>query len=221
MASSQPIAKVLADPDTPRRRVPASRSQARHAISPSRTRPARQPQLREYADLGRPYAVWNVVATPEFSLQPLRWCFPVAGCVTYRGYFREPDAQAMAWKLAARGDDSTVEGVATYSTLGHFPDPLLSTMLGWRDTRFVGTIFHELAHERLYVAGDSEFNEAFATVVEQAGVRLWLVVRGGEREIATYDSSNAARSSSLRCCARRARICKAVFLGAACRRDAY
>ena len=142
-----------------------------------------------YADLGRPYALWNVVATPEFSLQPLRWCFPVAGCVTYRGYFSEPDALAMAWKLAARGDDSTVEGVATYSTLGHFPDPLLSTMLGWRDTRLVGTIFHELAHERLYVAGDSEFNEAFATVVEQAGVRLWLVVRGGEREIATYDSS--------------------------------
>ena len=190
MASSRPIPSVLADPGTP----PATRTRIELA-SEARDFAIHELALPDsgsyerYADLGRPYALWNVVATPEFSLQPLRWCFPVAGCVTYRGYFSESGAQAMAWKLAARGDDTAVEGVATYSTLGHFQDPLLSTMLGWRDTRLVGTIFHELAHERLYVAGDSEFNEAFASVVEEAGVRLWLAARGGEREIAAYDAS--------------------------------
>jgi predicted aminopeptidase len=190
MASSRPIPDVLADPYTP----PATRTrielagEARDFAIHELALPD-SGSYQRYADLGRPYALWNVVATPEFSLQPLRWCFPVAGCVAYRGYFNEPDAQAMAWKLAARGEDASVEGVATYSTLGHFPDPLLSTMLGWRDTRLVGTIFHELAHERLYVAGDSEFNEAFATVVEEAGVRLWLAERGGDAELAAYDTS--------------------------------
>jgi predicted aminopeptidase len=190
MARSRPIPKVLADPDTP----PATRTRIELA-SEARDFAIRELALpdsgsyEKYADLGRPYALWNVVATPEFSLKPLRWCFPIAGCVTYRGYFSEQDAHAMAWKLVARGDDTTVEGVATYSTLGHLPDPLLSTMLGWRDTRLVGTIFHELAHERLYVAGDSEFNEAFASVVEEAGVRRWLAARGGEREIAAYQAS--------------------------------
>jgi predicted aminopeptidase len=190
MARSRPIPEVLADPGTPA----ATRTRIELA-SEARDFAVRELALPDsgsyatYADLGRPYALWNVVAAPEFSLKPVRWCFPVAGCVTYRGYFSEPDAKAMAWKLAARGEDTAVEGVATYSTLGHFPDPLFSTMLGWRDTRLVGTIFHELAHERLYVSGDSEFNEAFASVVEEEGVRLWLESRGGEREISAYDTS--------------------------------
>ena len=190
MARSRPIPKVLSDPATP----PATRSAIELA------RQAREFAVRElglpdsdsyqsYADLGRPYAVWNVVATPEFSVRPRRWCFPIAGCVSYRGYFDEQRAQRMAWKLSARGDDSIVEGVATYSTLGHLPDPLFSTMLGWRETRLVGTIFHELAHERLYVAGDSEFNEAFASVVEEAGVRRWLATRREERELTSYETS--------------------------------
>jgi predicted aminopeptidase len=189
MASSRPIPKVLADPDTPtatRTRIELA-SEARDFAIRELALPD-SGSYEKYADLGRPYALWNVVATPEFSLKPLRWCFPIAGCVTYRGYFSEPDARAMAWKLAARGDDSTVEGVATYSTLGHFPDPLLNTMLGWRDTRLVGTIFHELAHERLYVAGDSEFNEAFATANAQEGVRRWLRVKGDAAALAMYEA---------------------------------
>jgi len=133
--------------------------------------------------------VWNVVATPEFSLRPLRWCFPVAGCVSYRGYFHEADANAFAWRLIAGGDDAVVEGVAAYSTLGHLADPLTSTMIGWRETRLVGTIFHELAHQRLYVAGDSGFNEAFAGVVEDAGVRLWLESRGETQGLAAWADS--------------------------------
>jgi predicted aminopeptidase len=190
MANSRPIEHVLADPATPA----PTRTKLETAVE-AREFAVRELGLpdgrsyRSYADVGRPYAVWNVVATPEFSLQPRRWCFPVAGCVAYRGYFAEPPANAFAWKLVASGDDAIVEGVATYSTLGHLPDPLFSTMLGWSETRLVGTIFHELAHERLYVPGDSAFNEAFASVVEVAGVRKWLLARGRPQDLEAYEAS--------------------------------
>ena len=190
MSRSRPIEQVLSDPETPA----PTRAKLETAVE-ARAFAVRElglpdsPSYRRYADLGRPYAVWNVVATPEFALKPRRWCFPVAGCVTYRGYFEEPPANAFAWKLVASGDDAIVEGVATYSTLGHLPDPLFSTMLGWSETRLVGTIFHELAHERLYVPGDSAFNEAFATVVEVAGVRKWLAARGRPEDLAAYEAS--------------------------------
>ena len=133
---------------------------------------------RKYADMGRPNVVHNVVATPEFSVEPRRWCFPVSGCVSYRGYFDEDDARRYGLRLAMRGDDVSVSGVPTYSTLGHLPDPVFGSMLAWRDTRLVGTIFHELAHERLYFPGDSALNEAFASVVEDEGVRRWLQRHG-------------------------------------------
>jgi predicted aminopeptidase len=188
LARSRPMSEVLADPGTP----PALR--ARLELATEARRFAVQElglpdgaAYRGYADLGRPYAVWNVVVTPEFSVEPRRWCFPVAGCVAYRGYFEERQARAAAGRFAARGDDVTVGGVATYSTLGRLPDPLFSTMTSWRDTRLVGTIFHERAHERLYVAGDSEFSEAFASVVEREGVRRWMVVRGADQELGRFE----------------------------------
>ncbi len=187
---SRPIPEVLADPGTPEAtRATLELAQEARAFAVHELGLPDSDSFRKFADLGREYAVWNVVATPEFSLRPLRWCFPIAGCVAYRGYFHEPAAESFARRLITRGDDAVVEGVPTYSTLGHLPDPLMSTMLGWRETRLVGTMFHELAHERLYVAGDSEFNEAFATVVEDAGVRRWLVVRGEERQLASYEAS--------------------------------
>lgn len=190
MARSRPIPRVLADPTTPvATRSRLELAQQARAFAVRELALPDSGSYRRYADLGRRYAVWNVVATPEFSLAPLRWCFPVAGCVTYRGYFEEERANAMAWQLAARGNDAIVEGVATYSTLGHLPDPLFNTMLGWSDTRLVGTIFHELAHERLYVAGDSEFNEAFASVVERAGVRRWLEAQGRQKDLQAYETS--------------------------------
>jgi predicted aminopeptidase len=187
LARSRPIPEVVADPATPaavRARLDLAVEAREFAVRELGLPDARS--YRRYADLGRDYAVWNVVAAPEFSVQPRQWCFPVAGCVAYRGYFEETQARAAAQRLAARGDDVTVGGVATYSTLGHLPDPLFNTMLGWRDTRLVGTIFHELAHERLYVAGDSEFSEAFASVVEQEGVRRWLLVRGEAAELERF-----------------------------------
>lgn len=198
MASSRPIASVVADPATPE----ATRRQLDLAVQ-ARSFAVRElglPDSRsytKYADLGREYVVWNVVATPEFSLRPLRWCFPFVGCVSYRGYFHEADANAYAWRLVAGGDDAVVEGVAAYSTLGHMADPLPSTMIDWRETRLVGTIFHELAHERLYVAGDSGFNEAFAGVVEDAGVRRWLASRDEARELAAYDASRSRHAAFL------------------------
>ena len=187
LARSEPIERVVADPRTPepiRGRLEVTREARDFAVRELHLPDGQS--FRSYADLGRPYAVWNVVATPEFSVEPRRWCFPVAGCVAYRGYFRESRATALARRLARRGDDATVGGVATYSTLGRLPDPVFNTMLGWAETRFVGTIFHELAHERLYVPGDSEFNEAFASVVEQEGVRRWLLARDDNDGLERY-----------------------------------
>jgi predicted aminopeptidase len=131
-----------------------------------------------YADLGRQYVVWNVFATPGLSLRPRQWCFPVAGCVNYRGYFREADAQAEAARLRDAGDDVHVSGVPAYSTLGWFDDPVLSSFVRWPETELARLIFHELAHQLLYVKDDSAFNESFATAVEEVGVARWLARQG-------------------------------------------
>jgi len=187
MRHSKPIDEVLVDPATTAgtraglELVVAARQFAEAELDLPSSR-----SYRRYADLGRPYVVWNVVATPEFSVEPRRWCFPVAGCVAYRGYFDETKARSKALQLFMRGDDVAVGGVATYSTLGHLPDPVFGPMLAWRETRLVGTIFHELAHERVYFPGDSEFNEAFASVVEEEGVRRWLDKAGRLGELQAF-----------------------------------
>lgn len=141
---------------------------------------------RSYAHLDREYVVWNVFAAPEFSLQAKTWCYPVAGCVAYRGYFQKEDADRQASKLADKGYDVAIGGVAAYSTLGRFADPLLSTMMRRDDTELVALLFHELAHQLLYVKGDSGFNESFATAVEEFGVIRWLQARGDEQKIDDY-----------------------------------
>ena len=142
-----------------------------------------------YVQLDRPYVVWNVFAAAEFSVEPHRWCFPVAGCVVYRGYFAEEDAQLYAARMEEDGLDTHVGGVAAYSTLGRFDDPVLSSMLGWRDYQLAGLIFHELSHQVLYVKDDSEFNESFATAVEEEGLTRWLEARGEPGELETYRAS--------------------------------
>jgi predicted aminopeptidase len=127
-----------------------------------------------YADLGRPYAVWNVFAAPALSVKPKTWCFPVAGCVPYRGYFKREDALAYAESLKAEGYDVYVGGISAYSTLGWFDDPVLNTILSRPEPQLAGLLFHELAHQKLYVKDDATFNESFATAVELEGVRRWL-----------------------------------------------
>jgi predicted aminopeptidase len=131
-----------------------------------------------YVDLHRPYVVWNVFAAPRFSVAAIPQCFPIAGCVAYRGYFSEAAANADATRLAAGGDDVWVGGVPAYSTLGWFADPILSSMLRWDDDELDGTIFHELAHQLIYVKGDTAFNESFATFVQRQGLREWRKSRG-------------------------------------------
>jgi predicted aminopeptidase len=132
---------------------------------------------RSYYDTGRPFVVWNVFAAPEFSLTPQTWCFPVTGCIAYKGYFREASAQKYGEQLAAKGADVHVGGITAYSTLGRFHDPILNTMLRLPEAGFVGLLFHELSHQLLYIKNDSAFNEGFATAVQQEGMRRWLASR--------------------------------------------
>jgi predicted aminopeptidase len=134
---------------------------------------------RSYFDTGERYVVWNVFAAPALSLEPLTWCFPVAGCIAYRGYFKEEKAQKYADKLALADNDVFVGGVTAYSTLGRLKDPLLNTMLAMPEQDFVGLLLHELAHQRLYIKDDSAFNEGFATAVEREGMRRWRLDHGG------------------------------------------
>lgn len=152
---------------------------------------------KNYAALTRPYVLWNVVATPELSLKPMQWCFPIAGCVNYRGYYQRDDARAYADGLRAESYDVQVGGVPAYSTLGWFDDPLLSTFIHHSDAELARMIFHELAHQVVYVAGDSQFNEAFATAVEEAGVARWLELRGDDEVREKYRQYTARRQDFL------------------------
>ena len=187
MQSRRPVGEILADPAAPeelKERLQLVREARRFAVEELAL--PDNDSYRSYADLERDYVVWNVFATPEFSLVPKKWCFPVAGCVDYRGYFSHDAAKGKAEALREDGYDVAVGGVAAYSTLGRFADPILNTMMRWSDVRLVGTLFHELAHQVLYVKGDTRFNESFASAVADAGMRRWLVDRGGEEALGAY-----------------------------------
>jgi predicted aminopeptidase len=132
----------------------------------------------KYAELNRPYVVWNVIATPELSMKPVQWCFPIAGCVDYRGYYRKEDAQRFAHDLRSQGYEVRVSGVPAYSTLGWFNDPVLSTFIAYPEAEVARMLFHELAHQVAYAPGDTPFNESFATTVESIGVEQWLDKHG-------------------------------------------
>jgi predicted aminopeptidase len=129
---------------------------------------------RRYADLERPYVVWNVFATEEFSIAPRTWCFPFAGCVAYRGYFHKEAAEAFASELRTRGLDVFVGGVPAYSTLGWLNDPVMNTFIHYPEPELARLLFHELAHQVVYVKDDSRFNESFATTIEEVGLDRWL-----------------------------------------------
>jgi len=139
-----------------------------------------------------------VVATPEFSVEPREWCFPVVGCVAYRGYFKAAKAEEFAARLRAEGLDTVVEGVPAYSTLGKFSDPILSTMMVYDDDEIAGIIFHELSHQVIYIPDDSSFNEAFAVTVEQEGLARWLRSRGREADLARHLKRRERQRAALR-----------------------
>lgn len=178
MRQARPIDDLLADGSVDPR-LAAKLAQAlriREFASRELGLPANGSYTR-YADLGRPFVVWNVFAAPELSLQLRQWCFPVAGCVAYRGYFDPAEARRLADELRAQGWEVHLAGVPAYSTLGWFDDPVLSTFIHYPEAELARLIFHELAHQVVYLKGDTTFNESFATAVEEEGVRRWLAHR--------------------------------------------
>jgi predicted aminopeptidase len=175
MSNARPINQWLADPSVNDelknrlKRVAEIRNFAAHELGlPDND------SYKNYADLKRRYVMWNVVATPELSIKPNKWCFPVAGCVDYRGYYNKAAAQEYADDLYLQGFDVRVSGVPAYSTLGWFNDPVLSTFIDYPEAELARLVFHELAHQVAYAQNDSQFNESFATTVEEIGVERWL-----------------------------------------------
>jgi predicted aminopeptidase len=149
---------------------------------------------RIYANVERPFVVWNVFAAPEFSIEPQQWCFAFAGCVNYRGYFDKSDADRFAARLSAKGYDVFVGGVPAYSLLGYFPDPVLNTFIHYPVPLLARLIFHELAHQVVYVKDDTVFNESFAVAVEQEGLRRWIERHGTAADMEVYTTLEARRN---------------------------
>ncbi len=213
LAAARPVPELLADPATPadlRARLQLSQQMRDYAVTALHL--PDNASYRRYADLHRSAAVWNVVAAPELNLTLKTWCFPVVGCVGYRGYYDRAAAQAEADSLAAQGLEVNVYGVPAYSTLGKLPrdalggwfaDPLLSTFIGYTEVELARLIFHELAHQIAYAEGDTTFNESFATAVERIGSAQWLAQQDRPDWVAAAVQSdarrNAFRALTLRC----------------------
>ena len=179
VASAKPIDQWLADPnvsDQLKQRL--TRTQQIRKFAVQELELPDNGSYTKYADLNRPYVVWNVIATPELSMKPAQWCFPIAGCVDYRGYYRKEDAQRFANDLRSQGYEVRISGVPAYSTLGWFDDPVLSTFIAYPEAEVARMLFHELAHQVAYAPGDTPFNESFATTVESIGVEQWLDKHG-------------------------------------------
>jgi predicted aminopeptidase len=187
LSKREPIDEVLASPDTAEelgRRLRLVQEARQFSIDELGLPDNKS--YRSYSDLERDYVVWNVFAAPEFSLDAREWCYPIVGCVSYRGYFSEEAANKEADKLRRKGFDVAVGGVPAYSTLGNFNDPILNTMMRWDDVKLVSTLFHELAHQVLYIKDDTAFNESFATAVEEIGIERWLAANGIQEDMARY-----------------------------------
>ncbi|WP_050464935.1 aminopeptidase [Herbaspirillum autotrophicum] len=179
LAQARPITEWLQDPATsPRLHSQLELVQNIRQFSIRTLALPDNGSYRSYAQLTRPFVVWNVVAAPALSLDARQWCFPIAGCVNYRGYYDQKEAQAYADGLAQAGDDVQVLGVPAYSTLGWFNDPVLSTFINYPAGEVARLIFHELAHQVAYAKDDSQFNESFATAVEELGLERWLAAHG-------------------------------------------
>ncbi|MCC7039119.1 MAG: aminopeptidase [Burkholderiales bacterium] len=195
LARAQPIDEVIGtSPDAALKRRLA-RVQAMRTFASRELGLPDNASYTRYADVERPFVVWNVFAAPPLSLEGRQWCFPVAGCVSYRGYFDEQGARAEAARLAKTGDDVWVAGVAAYSTLGYFDDPVLSTFVRWPEVEVARMMFHELAHQIVYVKDDSQFNESFAATVEDVGVRRWIATQDDPGLVAQYARAERLRDA--------------------------
>ncbi|MCB1468991.1 MAG: aminopeptidase [Rhizobiaceae bacterium] len=195
ITSRQSVGKLIEDPSTPEalRARMASASAIRQFASDELSLPDNS-SYRSYVDIGRDAVTWAVFAAPQLSLTPRTWCFPVFGCVPYRGYFSKEAANDAALALHRQGFDVYISGITAYSTLGWSSDPLLSTMLFQDDTYLASLVFHELAHQRVYVNNDSAFNEAFAVAVETTGVEKWLRSTGDLAGLRRYEADRKRRA---------------------------
>ncbi|MFO8025790.1 aminopeptidase [Thiohalophilus sp.] len=184
---ARPVSEVISNPDTGTelRAALLDIQNARQFAVEALQLPDND-SYRYYADIDREYAVWNIIATPPLSIEPHQWCFLFAGCLNYRGYFSEQQANEYAAGLEKEGYDTYVAGARAYSTLGWFEDPLLNTMLLRNEARRVGIVFHELAHQKFYFADDPSFNESFAVFIEQEGVKRWFAARGRNQAYTHY-----------------------------------
>ena len=198
MTARQDVGELIDDPSTPEalRARMASASAIRQFATDELALPDNN-SYRSYVDVGRDSVTWAIFAAPEFSLTPRTWCFPVFGCVPYRGYFSKKSANETAVELQRQGLDVYVTGITAYSTLGWSSDPLLSTMLSQDETYLAGLVFHELAHQRVYVKDNSAFNEAFAVAVETTGVRKWLHAAGDTAGLRRYKADRKRRTEFL------------------------
>jgi predicted aminopeptidase len=190
LAAARPIDDWLADPTTPADLK--ARLETAQRIREFASHDLHLPDNRSYtsyADLGRRYAVWNVFAAPEFSVEPKPECFPFTGCVAYRGFFSEHEAERYAEELRQEGYDVYVGGVLAYSTLGWFDDPLLSTFIRYPEAQVARLVFHELAHQLVYARNDTTFNESFAVTVEEEGVRRWLESQQRAAELEAFQAA--------------------------------
>lgn len=198
LAKAKPIEKVQSSPRTPEKlRQQLALVQEIRTYAHDTLKLPTDKQYRTYADLGRNYVVWNVVAAPEFSLEARTWSYPFLGKLKYRGFFHEKDARDEAARIKSQGDDVAVGGVRVYSTLGVFRDPVLNTFIDDDPEDLAETLFHELTHARLYVPGDTDFNEAYATATAQIAVRAWLRAKGNTAVLARYESHLARQSRVL------------------------
>jgi predicted aminopeptidase len=187
LEAARPIPDVIADPDAAAQlKQRLEKAQQMRAYASTALALPDNGSYTRYADLKRPYVAWNVFATKELSLQLKQWCYPVVGCVGYRGYFDKGAADAAAEELRSTGYEVNVSGVPAYSTLGWFADPLLNTFIGGTEGQLAGLLFHELAHQVVFVGGDTTFNESFATTVEREGVRRWLATHGSDASRRAY-----------------------------------
>jgi len=181
MMSTQPVSGLIDAPTTPpplKQKLTLA-AEAR-VFAASRLALPVGDAFTEYAELGRPWVVVNLVAAPEFLLQAHRWCYPVVGCQAYRGYYQLEDARKEEQSLIDKGYDTFIGGVTAYSTLGWFDDPLHTGFTSLSGNRMVALMFHELAHRVVYIGDDTAFNESFATAVELEGLRLWLEEKGDD-----------------------------------------
>jgi predicted aminopeptidase len=204
---AQPISHVVESTPDPALKQKLERTLAIREFASQELALPDNASYHSYTALDRRFVLWNVFATPPLSLSPRQWCFPIAGCVNYRGYFAEADARAEAARLAAAGDDVYVAGVPAYSTLGYLNDPVLSTIIRYPDTEVARLIFHELAHQVVYVKDDTVFNESFAVTVEEVGVERWLATQNDAQLTAQFRLAQGERQGFIELVSRtRARL---------------